>query len=255
VTNWLAIAAGSGHRLAIGSDGQLYAWSPNNSFGQLGTGNTNRQSFPTLVASPPGVTNWTAVAAGANHSLGIGGDGLLYAWGSNSEKQSGTGSTGTGTNSTAPAKFLSPIQVLLPPGISSWSAVAAGLGHSLAIGNDCQLYAWGGNSGGELGIGSTLSQAVPTPVYGVSPLCGTPALAADSHNSRLSDGTFLIQFNTDLNRTYYVEYSSDAQVWKVAFPPVLGTGGPVQWIDDGPPKTDSSPADQTLRFYRVLVSP
>jgi len=35
------------------------------------------------------------------------------------------------------------------------------------------------------------------------------------------------------------------------FPPLYGTGGHLQWIDNGPPKTVSPPVNDA-RFYRVM---
>jgi hypothetical protein len=67
--------------------------------------------------------------------------------------------------------------------------------------------------------------------------------------------TFLVEFATLFNRTYVVQYSADLQNWKSSEPFVMGDGGWVQWIDNGLPKTDSPPAEQSARFYRVLLLP
>jgi hypothetical protein len=72
---------------------------------------------------------------------------------------------------------------------------------------------------------------------------------------RLSNGTFLIEFNSLLNRTYYVQYSKSLTEWKTVTPALTGTGTRMQWIDNGPPKTESNPAETPCRFYRVLLLP
>jgi len=36
-------------------------------------------------------------------------------------------------------------------------------------------------------------------------------------------------------------------------PAVTGTGTRQQWIDNGPPKTDSLPPASAMRFYRLLL--
>ena len=64
----VAIAAGANHGLAIGSDGNLYAWG-HNANGQLGNNSTNDSLKPIVVSMPTGVTA-TAIAAGGNHSAG-----------------------------------------------------------------------------------------------------------------------------------------------------------------------------------------
>jgi len=71
----------------------------------------------------------------------------------------------------------------------------------------------------------------------------------------LSDGTFLLEFNSALNRTYYVQYCDDLSTWKTVVPTISGTGSRTQWIDNGPPRTDSAPARSKTRLYRVVVTP
>ena len=66
---------------------------------------------------------------------GPGSNGQLYSWGRNWEGQLGLG-TGGGYVAT-------PTAVLLPPGVTGGKTIAAGYKHSLAVGDDCSLYAWG----------------------------------------------------------------------------------------------------------------
>jgi hypothetical protein len=68
----------------------------------------------------------------------------------------------------------------------------------------------------------------------------------------LPDNTFLLNFNTASNITYYVQYSDDLMTWKTSVYPVNGTGYPAQWIDFGPPATDSLPRTRAARFYRII---
>jgi hypothetical protein len=71
----------------------------------------------------------------------------------------------------------------------------------------------------------------------------------------------LVEFTTDPGGIYYVQYARTPEELaanpyqaKTALPAVKGTGGSVQWIDNGPPKTESVPVNGA-RFYRVLRSP
>ncbi|MFY9616945.1 MAG: hypothetical protein WAQ31_02710, partial [Arcanobacterium sp.] len=154
-----AVSAGYYHSLAIGDNGQTYAWGYN-SVGQLGNddeANKATQFSPVLVDTPAGV-EFTAVSAGYAHSLAIGDDGKTYAWGANWD-----GQLGTGDDDGAPR--FSPVEVDTPAGVK-FTAVSAGKYHSLAVGDDGKAYAWGANWFGQLGIGDTsgVSRFSPVPV-------------------------------------------------------------------------------------------
>ena len=107
------------HSLGLTSTGILYAWG-DNSNGQLGTGDYSNRSSPVTVVG--GITNWSQVAGGGFHSLGVTSAGIAYAWGSGSNGQLGTGNT---TNTVSP--------VTVAGGITNWSQVAAGGNHSLGV--------------------------------------------------------------------------------------------------------------------------
>jgi hypothetical protein len=66
------------------------------------------------------------------------------------------------------------------------------------------------------------------------------------------DGSVLVEFNAVAGQMYAVQYSSDMMTWRTAVPAITAPANQVQWIDAGPPKTDSSPASQPQRFYRVV---
>ncbi|MCQ9377948.1 hypothetical protein [Methyloversatilis sp. XJ19-49] len=174
----LSVTAGDDHSLAVGSDGNLYAWG-SNSDGQRGDGSTFPPGRPVQVSLPAGVSA-RSLAAGATHSLAMGSDGMLYAWGGNSDGQLGDGSyTGRATR----------LQVSLPAGVSALGVAAGGV-HTLAMGSNGTLYAWGGNEYGQLGDGSA---AFRTPPVRVSLPAGVSALdiaASGDHSLALaSDGT------------------------------------------------------------------
>jgi Secretion system C-terminal sorting domain/Regulator of chromosome condensation (RCC1) repeat len=110
-------------------------------FVQIGTGN-----------------NWTDnYSISYSHALAIKTDGTLWVWGED-HGQLGIPTSAT-TNTGVP---VLPTQV----GTSNnWTAVACGLGHSLAIKSDGTLWAWGANQEGQLGIGVGIAgQATPIQV-------------------------------------------------------------------------------------------
>jgi alpha-tubulin suppressor-like RCC1 family protein len=165
---WKDIAAGSVHSLALTSSGQLYAWGFND-FGQLGIGTNSTVVGPVLVPFPAGVTNWTTIAAGVYHSLALGNDGNVYAWGSG---EFGTLGNGGATNSSRPQR------VTFPAGVTNWVKIAAGGYHNLAISGDGKLYAWGYGGYGELGYGGTTNASIPVPVNAPSNVVNWAAISA-----------------------------------------------------------------------------
>ena len=155
---WTAVSSGGGHSLALGSDGKVYGWGANAS-GQLGDGTEVNRSRAVAVAAgeiPSGVS-LQQVSAGGSHSLGLGSDGRVYAWGSN-----GSGELGDGTTTSR----MSPVAVRageIPSGVSI-TEVRAGRDHSLALGSDGKVYAWGRNASGQLGDGTLGSRSLPVAV-------------------------------------------------------------------------------------------
>lgn len=96
-SDWVAIAAGSYHSLALKSNGTLWGWGLN-SWGEVGTGSTDRQRTPVQVGDN---NTWRKISAGDGYSLGVRADGSLWAWGSNSAGQLGLGDT---TDRTTPVQ-------------------------------------------------------------------------------------------------------------------------------------------------------
>ena len=70
----------------------------------------------------------------------------------------------------------------------------------------------------------------------------------------LPSGSLLIEFPSVPGRSYTVLYSDNASLTNAlaAQPPIVAPADRVQWIDAGPPKTVSTPASVTSRYYRVL---
>jgi len=71
----------------------------------------------------------------------------------------------------------------------------------------------------------------------------------------LANHTFLVEFLSASDRIYAIQYSSDLVNWKSALPAITGTGTWIQWIDNGQPKTESSPDSVDHRFYRLIELP
>ena len=80
---------------------------------------------------------------------------------------------------------------------------------------------------------------------------GTP-FSVDSVRA-LGDGSMLVEFTAVPGHTYAIQYSSDMNTWRTAVPAITAPANRVQWIDAGPPKTDSPPQSQPARYYRVVL--
>ena len=85
------VSAGSGHSLAIGSDGRVYAWGRNLD-GQLGNGSSTAHSTPVALSLPGGSVP-TEISAGIDHSVAMIAGGEAYGWGYNDYGQLGNGGT------------------------------------------------------------------------------------------------------------------------------------------------------------------
>ena len=165
LTDIIMVAAGETWSMALTNTGSVYTWGRND-LGQVGdnTGNA-MQIFPVRLRGARGggyMGNVIDIAAGDHHGLVVRSDGSVYSWGVSSDGRLGLGSGNVGDNNRklAPEKVMKDAQT----GLSGIIAVAAGAAHSMALtrgdaadeaadGN--RVYAWGLNSDGQLGNGST----------------------------------------------------------------------------------------------------
>ena len=156
-----------GFSLAVGSDGNAYAWGRND-YGQLGDGTRDDKHAPVMVRTPdrntypdlPEDFTYVQVSAGWGHSLALGSDGYVYAWGSNTNGELGNNIT---RNSAVPVRVTSS-----PTDARKWLKaiqVSAGYYGSLSLDADGNIWAWGYNNWGQLGNNSSaLSSNVPVRV-------------------------------------------------------------------------------------------
>ena len=192
---YLQVSAGTSHSLALGSDGNAYAWGYNQ-FGQLGDGTSSSRNAPVRVKTPdrstypdlPADFTYVQVSAGTSHSLAVGSDGNVYAWGYNGDGQLGDG---TSSSRYTPVRVKTPDRSTYPdlPADFTYLQISVGNRHSLAVGSDGNVYAWGYNWYGQLGDGTSSSQS--TPVRVKTPDRKTyPDLPADFTYLQVSAGTY-----------------------------------------------------------------
>ena len=151
------VSVGSMNVCSILDNGSLYCWG-DDSYGQLARGSVTLTDswVPLHVDFGAGVTV-AQIDLGSQHVCAIVDNGSLYCWGRNSNGALGNGSAGFSQSTGTPS------WVDLGTGRTA-VAVSAGGFHTCAIVDNGSLYCWGMNSGGQAGIGSTVSD-ITTPQW------------------------------------------------------------------------------------------
>ena len=155
-----------GFSLAVGSDGNAYAWGDNR-YGQLGDGTTTPRTTPVTVKKPEGAPadfTYVQASAGSYYSLALGSDGYAYAWGFNKYGQLGNGKISGENANPVPVRVRDPASPIDASKGLKAVQVSAGYSHSLAVGSDGYAYAWGFNEYGKLGNNNGDSSDVPVHV-------------------------------------------------------------------------------------------
>lgn len=149
-----AIGAGVSHNAVLTEDGLVYTWGSNSS-GQVGDGTTTLRSSAVALltmGTPLAGKTVAKIAVGNSHTLALTTDGVLVAWGLNSNGQIGDNSTANRNLATA----VSTTGVLAGKTVVD---IAAGGASSFALTADGQVFAWGSNTSGQLGNGGPASSS------------------------------------------------------------------------------------------------
>lgn len=128
-------------------------------------------------------THLVQVRAGGVHNCGLDSAGIAFCWGSGNGGALGDGAPLTGDRGV-------PSAVQMPAGVT-FTSIAAGVGHTCALGSNQMAYCWGWNSGGQLGNGGALNspQRFPHEVVLPSGVTFTAIAAGHSHTCAVgSDG-------------------------------------------------------------------
>jgi alpha-tubulin suppressor-like RCC1 family protein len=151
-TDWCQVGAGLCHTAAVRQNGTLWAWGSGGS-GKLGDGTAATKSSPVSVLG--GFTDWCQVSAGSAHTAAVRQNGTLWAWGSSLDGKLGDGTT---------VSKSSPVSVV--GGFTDWCQVSATQATTAAVRQNGTLWAWGLNSLGRLGDGTTVDKSSPVSVIG-----------------------------------------------------------------------------------------
>lgn len=174
----VAIGEARDEGYAIDSTGRGWAWGANG-VGSLCIGKNAKQFTPVQV---PGVTTATAVQGGSNHVLWLLANGTIKTCGTNAVGQLGLGKSVASTSTATEV-----------PGLKHVVEVSAGDATSAARNEAGEVFVWGNNKHGQVGIGAT-SEAVYSPTHvslpgAASQVSAEGDLSGNGHTLALVGGT------------------------------------------------------------------
>jgi alpha-tubulin suppressor-like RCC1 family protein len=198
----------------------LYGWGLNDN-GRVGDNSIVSKLSPVTVVG--GITTWSQIAAGGGHSLALTSSGILYAWGGNNYGRLGDDTT---TNRSSPVTVIG--------GITTWSQISAGLNHCLGLTTAGVVYAWGQNTYGNLGDGTSTQRTSPVTVVG-SITTWTQVITGGRHNLGLTsagiayawgqNGNGQVGDNTTSNRSSPVTVVGGITTWSKLSASMVQAGG------------------------------
>ncbi len=242
------VASNYNHSIGLSSTGRVFTWGsqPFNFNGLLGQNSTDTslvsstaaeigvQSGGAFVGTAGTAAQIVQVSAGFSHSLALGRDGSVYAWGVN-----GSGMLGTGDTTAAGTPVLISGNGDLANSVNTSRRivqVSAGHNFSLAVGLDGAVYAWGAAWNGRLGNGDTSTDVLsPQMITGLAG-SGLPTLAQSSSR--------IVQISARGENGYALGIDARVYGW--------GTGGRV---GDGTSTQRTLPVDITASGAFADLSP
>lgn len=141
--NFNQISAGDYHTCALTTAGAAYCWG-NNGSGELGNNSQTNSNVPVAVS---GGLTFTSISAGRGVTCAVATNGTGYCWGSDAYGMIGNG--GAVSYQTTDVR-RTPTQVAGP---TTFRQIAVGTYHVCGVLVAGQMYCWGENSSGKLGVG------------------------------------------------------------------------------------------------------
>ena len=146
-TTWVSASSGQESTMGLQSNGTLWGWGSNTTFGQLGFNDIATRVSPVQVGT---LNTWTKLTHRYQHTLATKTDGTLWSWGQNLYGELGLRDF---------TRRSSPVQVGT---LTTWTnEISNGLYVSHMIKNDGTLWSMGANNDGMLGWGSSSMELLP----------------------------------------------------------------------------------------------
>jgi alpha-tubulin suppressor-like RCC1 family protein len=180
----VALAAGMFHSLLLTEKGEVFSMGDNQG-GQLGLGDEAGRLTPTLIET---LDDIVAIAVGWNHSLFLDAQGRVFSCGDDTFGQLGSEFYG---DLSAPTLM----SLLEEIGISTVMAIAAGGYHSFILTTEGQVYSFGDNRYGMLGLGDTIERPIPTMIEIDDQIAAISA--GESHSLMLDKQGLIFGFGRD----------------------------------------------------------
>ena len=147
INNVIHISSGLAHSVSLMNDGHTYSFGINE-FGQLGLGDYDDGNIPILIAN---LHNIIQISAGNGYSLALTNTGKIYSFGDNNVGELGLEHN---IDTNIPTLILK-----IPNNIIQ---ISCGERSSLVLTNNGEIFAFGNNEYGQLGLGDTKDRNIPT---------------------------------------------------------------------------------------------
>jgi len=155
IWNFVKIATGDYHSLALTSDGRVYVWGYGANY-RCGMGNTTDVRVPTVI---PGLTGIVDISAAKNSSYAVDKNGDMWVWGDN-----GNYALGDGTTTTRQV----PTKVSRPATGEKFTQVSCFYQSGVARTDQGNVYTWGWSGYGANGSGVNANITTPTKLASLS---------------------------------------------------------------------------------------
>ncbi|KAL0491239.1 hypothetical protein AKO1_009982 [Acrasis kona] len=173
----------------------LWSWG-NNGQGQLGLKDNQNRHVPHTV-KPLLDKNIVSVVGGYGHTLALTASGTVYAFGRNIDGELGLGHNNNVSTPEVVESLMDKNVIMIDN---------SNVHHSTALTDNGEIYTWGNNRCGQLGLGDTINRNVPTCIPEISDKRINCVIAGGSANSGFVFAT------NELNETYVWGANSHSQL-------------------------------------------